>query len=75
MTEPTKKMVDAWRSDWLRTHATEPSAEYVARRAAAWAWDEALERAARIVVDEAWPSERGRFGVAADRIRALKGNP
>lgn len=33
---------------------------------------EALEEAAQIVMREAFPSERARFGVAADAIRALK---
>ena len=33
---------------------------------------EALEEAAQIVMREAFPSERARFGVAADAILALK---
>ncbi len=34
-------------------------------------WNAAIEAAAGIVEREAFPSERSRFGVAADNIRAL----
>jgi predicted nucleic acid-binding Zn-ribbon protein len=47
----------------------------LAEAALASARNEALEEAAKIVEREAFPSERARYGVAADAIRDLKSKP
>lgn len=65
MTEPTKEMIALWRREWLRSHATDSYAEVVARRAAAWAREQALEEAERVVRQRGAPR-------SADAIRALK---
>lgn len=77
MTEPTKEMVDLWFTEWFESTDSfpPPPGEFVARRAAAWAREQALEEAA----DEAdhWIGIEKSASDACDEIaaaiRALKG--
>ena len=44
MTEPTKEMIDQWHVEWINSDfVNEP--EWIARRAAAWAREQALKDA------------------------------
>lgn len=54
MTEPTKGMIQAWIMEWMLIPGEETTAQqlaHVARRAAAWAREQALEEAERTVRD------------------------
>ena len=50
MTEPTKEHIEAWQREWYLARFVSPTARnvFVARRAAAWAREQALEEAARV---------------------------
>lgn len=77
--KPTPEQIEAWRTEWLRTHVSEPSAEWIAKLAFAAGMEAAVQvvRGIRGVENDRWngypagSSERARCvtrAILADEI-------